>query len=184
MSPESRPKTVFTTPFGLYQFNVMPFGLQGAPATFQRMMDQLLKGLEDFAAAYLDDLVIYSSSWGEHLDLIRQVMDRLRGAGLTAKPRKAITSFQQPKMKKEVRAFLGLTGYYRRFIPDFATIAVSLSDLVRKNSPNQVVWSHTCEQAFTSLKKLCVHPQFCGVQIFQSHSFFRRMLLTMVLEQS
>ena len=151
------------------------------------MMDQLLKGLGDFAAAYLDDLVIYSSSWSEHLDHIRQVMDRLRGAGLTAKPRKcqfamaqcsylghvvgngavrpekskldAITSFQQPKTKKEVRAFLGLTGYYRRFIPDFATIAVSLSDLVRKNSPNQVVWSHTCEQAFTSLKKLlCTSP--------------------------
>ena len=128
----------------------MPFGLQGAPATFQRMMDQLLKGLEDFAAAYLDDLVIYSSSWGEHLDHIRQVMDCFRGAGLTAKPRKcqftmaqcsylghvvgngavrpekskldAITSFQQPKTKKEVRAFLGLTGYYRRFILDFATI--------------------------------------------------------------
>ena len=62
VSPESRPKTAFTTPFGLYQFNVMPFGPQGAPATFQCMMDQLLKGLEDFAAAYLDDLVIYSSS--------------------------------------------------------------------------------------------------------------------------
>ena len=87
--PVSPPKTAFTTPFSLYQFNVMPFGLQGAPTTFQRMMDQLLKELEDFAAAYLDDLVIYSSSWGEHLDHIRQVMDHLRGAGLTAKPRNA-----------------------------------------------------------------------------------------------
>ena len=63
-------KTAFTTPFGLFQFRVMPFGLQGAPATFQRLMDRLVQGMEDHAAAYLDDLVIFSTTWEEHLQHI------------------------------------------------------------------------------------------------------------------
>ena len=66
----------------------MPFGLQGAPATFQRMMDLLLRGLESHTAAYLDDVVIYSRSWTEHLQHIRAVFSRLREAGLTVKPKK------------------------------------------------------------------------------------------------
>ena len=83
-----RHKTAFTTPFGLYQFKTMPFGLQGAPATFQRMMDRLIQGLEGFTAAYLDDLVVYSSTWEEHLQHLRQVFSRLQEASLTAKPKK------------------------------------------------------------------------------------------------
>ena len=88
LSEDSRPRSAFTTPFGLFQFKVMPFGLHGAPATFQRMMDQLLKGAEHFAAAYLDDVIIYSQSWPEHLQHIREVLKRLRAAGLTARPSK------------------------------------------------------------------------------------------------
>ena len=147
----------------------MPFGLQGAPATFQRMMDQLLCGLEEYAAAYLDDLVIYSDSWEDHMLHHAKVFDRLRGAGLTTKPRKcqfgmtqcfylghvagngivrpeqskveAVMSFPILQTKKQVRAFLGVTGYYQKFIPNFATIAAPLTDLIRKNRPNQVVWT-------------------------------------------
>ena len=70
-------KTAFRTPFGLYQFRRMPYGLQGAPSTFQRMMDSLLVGMQDFAAAYLDDLVIFSRSWPEHLLHLRQVLQKL-----------------------------------------------------------------------------------------------------------
>ena len=81
-------KTAFATPFGLYQFTRMPFGLQGAPATFQRMMDKLLDGWGHFANAYLDDLVIFSSSWPEHMQHLRAVIRRLQEAGLTVKPRK------------------------------------------------------------------------------------------------
>ena len=66
----------------------MPFGLKGAPATFQRMMDQVLRGLGEFAAAYLDDIVIHSSSWEEHVAHLCAVLERLRAAGFTAKPRK------------------------------------------------------------------------------------------------
>ena len=83
----ARQKTAFSTPFGLFQFNVMPFGLRGAPATFQRLMDRVTAGLE-FTAAYLDDLIIYSETWEEHKDHLRQIFMRLREAGLTVKPKK------------------------------------------------------------------------------------------------
>ena len=141
-------KTAFMTPLRLFQFRVMPFGLHGAPATFQRMMDRLIDGLRDFSGAYLDDLVIYSTSWQEHLDHLRAIMERLHGAGLTAKPSKfqfgishcvyvghvvgngivrpgpskteLVQSFPIPQTKKQVRAFLGLTDY---FILKYVTIA-------------------------------------------------------------
>ena len=67
LAAEDRHKTAFTTPTGLYQFRVMPFGLCGAPATFQRLMDKLLRGFESFSAAYLDDIIVYSATWEEHL---------------------------------------------------------------------------------------------------------------------
>ena len=79
-------KTAFTTPFGLYQFKRMPFGLRGAPATFLRVMDQVLKGLQDFTSAYLDDVIVFSKTWEDHLKHIDMVLNRLREAGLTAKP--------------------------------------------------------------------------------------------------
>ena len=180
-------KTAFATPFGLYQFNVMPFGLQGAPATFQRLMDKVIGGLEDFAAAYLDDLVVFSETWEEHVAHLRVVFDRIKQAGLTVKARKcqfataecqylghvvgsgtvrpepskvrAVELFEIPRTKKQVRVFLGLTGYYRRFIQDYASIAAPLSDLTRKSAPTQVVWSAECDRAFRQLKeKLCASP--------------------------
>ena len=91
---EDRPKTAFATAHGLYQFCVMPFGLQGAPATFQRMMDSLLRGLDSYAAAYLDDVIIHSGSWEEHLQHIDAVLTRLRNANLTVKPPKCQFAMQ------------------------------------------------------------------------------------------
>ena len=127
----------------------MPFSLQGAPATFQRMMHSLLRGLETHTAAYLDNVVIYSKTWDKHLQYLRAVPTRLREANLTIKPKKcqfgmhsctylghiigngevkpetakieAVRTFPQPTTKKQVRAFLGLTGCYRKFIPGFAS---------------------------------------------------------------
>ena len=121
---------------------MMPFGLQGASATFQRMMDCLIQGAHDFTAVYLDDLVIYSTSWEDHLYHLRTALLKLRKAGLTAKPSKCQYGMQQcvylgstvgggilqpevgklqaiqqlpvPKTKRDVRAFLGITGYYRK----------------------------------------------------------------------
>jgi len=141
MSMEAKTKTAFTTQFGLYQFNVMPFGLQGAPATFQRLMDKVIRGLEQFIAAYLDNLIIYSESWNDHLKHISEVLKCLREAGLTLKAKKcqigmsecvylghivgnstvkpepgkieAVQKFPVPQTQEQVRAFLGLAGYYR-----------------------------------------------------------------------
>ena len=144
VAEEDQQKTAFATPFGLFEFTRMPFGLQGAPATFQRMMDKLLNGLGAFAKAYMDDLVIFSETWEEHMLHLRTIFRKLKKAGLTAKPQKcqfamaqcvylghvvgrgrvgveeskveAVKNFPTPKSKKDVRSFLGLSGYYRKFI--------------------------------------------------------------------
>ena len=187
LTKEAREKTAFATPSGLYQFTVMPFGLQGAPATFQRLMDELIRGMTSYSASYIDDLVIYSDSWDDHLAHLHAILKRIQGANLTAKVRKcqfgmrycvylghrvggglvrpeaakiaAIQRMAVPTTKKEVRSFLGITGYYRRFIPHYATLAAPLTDLTRKSSPNEVIWSDRCEQAFRELqRKLCEPP--------------------------
>ena len=201
MARLSRHLTAFTTPFGLFQFRVMPFGLQGAPATFQRLMDKVLQGLEDYAAAYIDDMVIHSATCEEHLTQIQTVLQRLQSAGLTAKPRKSqlgmsrcvyvylgyvvgsglvqpkskvqgVESFPTPTTKKQIRCFLGMTGYYRTFIQDYASIAAPLTDLPKNAAPNQVVWTEKCEGSFQELKNLlCVEP------VQQSPDFTKEFLL-------
>jgi len=85
---EDRHKMAFVTNNGLYQLKVMPFGLCGAPATFQRMMDQVIKGMNHFASSYLDDLIVFSTSWESHLSNLRAVLDRLNEVMLTTKPSK------------------------------------------------------------------------------------------------
>ena len=86
VAKRDQPKTAFTTPFGLFQFRRMPFGLQGAPATFQRMMDRVLEGLREYTSAYLDDLIVFSGTWRDHLRHLEAIFTRLGEAGLTAKP--------------------------------------------------------------------------------------------------
>lgn len=88
LAQADRHKTAFTTPTGQYQYRVLPFGLHGAPATFQWLMDKVLRPVQRFAAAYLDDVVVHSASWEEHLVHLRQVLEALRRAGLTANPAK------------------------------------------------------------------------------------------------
>ena len=88
MEPKDREKTAFTSPLGLLQFTVMPFGLSRAPATFQRLMDSVLRGTEEFARVYLDDIVVHSENWKDHLKQVEEVLERLRKAGLTIKLKK------------------------------------------------------------------------------------------------
>ena len=175
-------KTAFTTPFGLFQFQVMPFGLNGAPASFQRMMDRVVDDLQDFVAAYLDDLIVHSNTCEDHLKHVRVIMQRQRETGLTVKPTKCqfgveqcvylghvvgggtvrpeaskvktVEEFAVPTTKKGVRAFLGLTGYYRKFIPNYSSVPAPLTDLTRKSAPNNVCWNSKCDKAFKELKKL------------------------------
>ena len=183
----AREKTAFSTPGGLYQYTVLPFGVHGAPATFQRMMDQLLRPHQDYAAAYIDDIIIYSPSWDIHVRQLRAVLGELRKAGLTANPAKcrlgreettylgyrvgrgtvrpqegkvaAIRAWPQPGTKKQVKAFLGLVGYYQRFIPGYATLASPMNDLTRKALPDRVTWSEAADRAFKTLREaLCSEP--------------------------
>ncbi|KAL2102386.1 hypothetical protein ACEWY4_001554 [Coilia grayii] len=172
--------TAFRTPQGLYQFTTMPFGLQGAPATFQRLMDRVLEGTGGFAAAYLDDVVIWSATWGQHLQHLAEVFRRISEAGLTVQPKKcslaqqevrylghiigkgvikpqkdkveAVRDCPRPQTKKDVRSFLGLAGWYRRFIPNFATRAAPLTDLTKKSGAAKVQWGDVQERAFQDLK--------------------------------
>ena len=187
MADKDKRKTAFTTPKGLFQFCVMPFGLNGAPATFQRMMDKIMQGLEAYVAEYIDDIIIFSETWKDHVKHVREVLQRLRDNNLTAKPKKckfgmrectylghvvgngqvkpdpeklrAVEKYPVPETKKQVRGFLGLTGYYRRFIEDYVKIAAPLSDLTKKSLPDKVKWTAKCTNAFNILKEaLCRSP--------------------------
>ncbi len=160
LSPLSKEKTAFTTPFGLHKFVTLPFSLFGAPATFQRLMDKVLRPHSAYAAAYLNDII------SRHMEHLRAVLRSLRVAGLMANPRKcaigrvevrylgfhlghgqvrpqidktaAVAACPSPKTKKEVRQFLGLAGYYRRFIPNFSDLTSPLTDLTKKEAPDPV----------------------------------------------
>ncbi len=191
VSEKDRLKTAFITPKGLFQFRVMPFGLNGAPATFQRLMDTAIRELEGYTAVYLDDIIIFSKTWEEHLEHIKAVLTRLRERNLTAKPEKckfgmrectylghivgngrvkpdpekvrAVESFPRPVTKKQVRGFLGLTGYYRRFIENYSRIAAPLTDLTKKSLPDKANWTQDCENAFNRLKLALIQtPILCN----------------------
>jgi hypothetical protein len=181
MDESSREVTAFITPFGLFEFLVMPFGLHTAPATFQRLMNSLLRDFQKFSGAYLDDVVIFSCSWGEHMEHLSSVFTTLHKAGLTIKPSKcsfgfdrtlylghiigggdirpdpqkveAVVNFQRPITKRDVRSFLGLIGYYRKFLKDFSNKAAPLTALTKKGQPDRVNWSEECEASFRVLKQ-------------------------------
>ena len=157
MAEQSQEKTAFTTPYGLFEFCVMPFGLQNAPATFQRMMDDVR---QEFTRAYNDDVIVYSSTWEEHLEHLRRVFTTLRRANLSLKlnkcqfglkqveylghviesgvilpnPKKveAVLHYKCPETKTELKSFLGLTGYYCKFVPQYASISTPLCNLLKK----------------------------------------------------
>ncbi|CAM5155665.1 unnamed protein product [Natator depressus] len=176
----AKERSAFTTHVGLYEFNVLPFGLRNATATFQRLVDGLLAGLGDYAVACLDDVAIFSDSWAEHLEHLQKVLERIREAGLTVKAKKcqiglnrvtylgyqvgqgtinplqakvdAIQKWPVPKSEKQVQSFLGLVGYYRRFVLQYSQIAAPLTDLTQKQQPNAVQWTEECQKAFNQLK--------------------------------
>ncbi|XP_071486350.1 uncharacterized protein [Diadema antillarum] len=179
MREQDKGKTAFVTDDGLYQFTVLPFGMVNAPAIFSRLMRTVLEGLTN-VVNYIDDILVYSETWEEHFHALESVMQRLAEAGLTAKPSKCHVGFRSldflghvvgdgilkphpdkvsqilnaeaPKTKTQVRAFLRLAGYYRKFIPNFAAIAVPLTDLTKKGLPNKVEWGNLEQRAFDTLK--------------------------------
>ena len=185
MEPADRIKTAFVTADGLYQFKVMPFGLTNAPSTFQRMVDVLLAGLKwHICLVYLDDIVIFSTTFAEHLERLEIILKRILEAGIRLKLSKctffaiclkilgyivgrkglspdpvkvsAVQDFPTPTSVKNVQSFVGLCSYYRRFIQHFAMIAKPLTDLTKKNRP--FVWASEQQASFDSLKKALTSP--------------------------
>ena len=181
--PATADKTTFITRRGAFKFNVLPFGLSNAPAIFQRLMNLVLQGLTwEACLVFLDDILVMSTTFDEHLERLRAVFDRLRSANLKLKPSKckllqervkflgsvvsaagiepdpekvrAVEEWPIPQNLTELRAFTGLAGYYRRFIEGFSTIAKPLSELTAKDVP--FVWTERQQTAFDTLKRKLV----------------------------
>jgi hypothetical protein len=157
-------KTTFKTKFGLYEWLVMPFGLTNAPSTFMRLMNEVLRAfIGKFMVVYFDDILIYSKSIDEHIDHLHVVFNALRDAHLFGNLEKctfctdwvsflgyvvipqgievdhakveAIHDWPIPKNLSPVRSFLGLEGFYHRFVKDFSNIAAPLNELIKKGVP-------------------------------------------------
>ena len=171
--------SAFVTPDGLYQYKVMPFGMKNSPATFQRLVNSLIFGL-DGCKAYIDDAIIYSEEWKQHLEIIREFFKRLSDAKLTINLPKsefchasltflghivgqgqvrpveakveAISDFPVPTGKRQLMRFLGMAGYYRKFCNNFSVIAEPLTNLLGKKV--RYVWSEACQKSFDQLKAI------------------------------
>ncbi|KAL0544043.1 hypothetical protein IC582_019154 [Cucumis melo] len=180
---EDVPKTAFRSRYGHYEFIVMSFGLTNAPAVFMDLMNRVFREfLDTFVIVFIDDILIYSKTEAEHEEHLRMVLQTLRDnklyakfskcefwlkqvsflghvvskAGVSVDPAKieAVTGWTRPSTVSEVRSFLGLTGYYRRFVENFSRIATPLTQLTRKGAP--FVWSKACEDSFQTLKQKLV----------------------------
>ena len=186
LAEKDRSKTAFITKYGLYEYVTLPFGLCGAPSTFQRCMEMVLRGLQwKTLLLYLDDIIVISSNIEEHFHRLDEVFSRLNQAGLKLKPSKchlfkhevlflghivgepgikpnpdlvsSIKEWKSPKSTKQVQQFLGLANYYRRFIQNFSEIAAPLSQLTKKETVFK--WTAECQESMDTIKhKLCEPP--------------------------
>nr|ABA98118.1 retrotransposon protein, putative, Ty3-gypsy subclass [Oryza sativa Japonica Group] len=176
---EDIPKTAFTTRYGLFECTVMSFGLTNAPAFFMNLMNKVfMEYLDKFVVVFIDDILIYSRTKEEHEEHLRLALEKLREHQLYAKFSKcefwlsevkflghvisaggvavdpsnveSVTNWKQPKTVSEIRSFLGLAGYYRRFIENFSKIAKPMTRLLQKDVKYK--WSEECEQSFQELK--------------------------------
>ena len=183
MKEEDKPKTAFVTRKGLFQFKVTPFGLSNAPATFQRLMEKVLMGLQwQKCLVYLDDIIVFGKTFDETLAHLDCVMARFKQAGLKIKPSKcrwfqrsvkylghivsgkgiecnpekteAVQKWLAPVNVREVRQFVGFAAYYRKFIPNFSQIAKPLTNLTKKSV--RFKWDKDCHRAFQLLKEKLV----------------------------
>ena len=181
LDPKDRSKTAFACHKGLYEFNVMPFGLCNAPSVFQELMTYVLEGISgEYAIAYLDDIIIYSETEHEHLIHLQNIFDRLRKFGLKLKMSKC--EFMKPKINylgfmvgreglevdpnkveviqkmapptdvRGIRSFIGCVSWYRRFCPKFSEIATPLIALTKKHA--RFTWTKACQDSFEQLKTM------------------------------
>lgn len=190
LDPETRHKASFITHEGVFEFLRMPFGLRNAPMSFQLLMSVVLRGLNwKFVLCYIDDILVFSPDFETHIKHLGEVFQRLRDAKLTLKPSKCkfcvdkimflghiisekgvqvdpsktdkVQNFPVPKTQKELRSFLGLCNYYRRFVLNYAKICVPLNKLLKKDVKRTFQgkdWTNDCQTAFETLKKALVSP--------------------------
>ncbi|CAK1582402.1 unnamed protein product [Parnassius mnemosyne] len=200
MDPEDIPKTAFNVENGHYEFLRMPMGLKNSPSTFQRVMDNVLKGLQNvICLVYLDDIVVFSTSLQEHMINLEKVFSRLRESnfkvqmdkseflkretaylghvitkdGIKPNPDKirAIKNYPMPRTPKEIKQFLGLVGYYRKFIPNFARITKPFTQCLKKG--NKVVINSEYTDCFEKCKNLLTNDP-----ILQYPNFNKEFILT------
>ena len=176
LGKSSRAKTAFVMPFGKYEFLMAPFGLAQAPAYFQLLMNKVLKGLK-FTITYLDDIIIFSQDELQHLEHLEAGLKMKRSKcdffkseihylghlispeGISPLPNKldSIRHMPVPNIAKEIKQFLGLTRYYRKFVPRFADISRPLTTLMKKDM--KFKWTSACQKSFELLKEaLCGEP--------------------------
>ena len=201
ISEEDIPKTAFRTRYGHYEFTVMPFGLCNAPATFQRMMNDILREhLDTFVIVYLDDILIYSKSKEEHAQHLKTVLSLLRQhklyakaskcefgmpeteflghivsqAGIATDPKKikAVAEWPKPQNVTELRSFIGLANYYRRFVEKFSHIAAPLTSLMGADKWTDTSWGEEQDRAFQALKDALVNAP-----VLQAPDFTRPFLV-------
>ena len=185
IEPGSREYTAFETPMGVYHYKRVPFGLVGAPWHFTKVMAIALRGLiPRVCLAYLDDVIVYDTTFEEHLESVEVVLKALAKANLRLKPSKCewcrseinflghvvnaegvatqkvttekITAFNRPHNVKTIKSFLGLCNCYRPFVPNFADLAKPLNRLLKKEILFE--WTEACEEAFQKLKVLLTSP--------------------------
>lgn len=186
LDEDSKHITAFTVPgMGLFQFKRMPYGLTGAPATFQRLLDRLIgPECEPYAFAYLDDIIIVTQTFDEHLQRLEQILKRITDAGLTINPEKCefgcaqvkylgyivdrhglhidpdktqpIENYPNPKTIKQLRRLIGMASWYRRFIPNFAHITEPLTRLLKKDQKWH--WGEEQENAMNTIKHALTSP--------------------------
>ena len=192
VAPQDRDKTTFICPRGMYRYRAMPFGLCNAGSTFQRLMDVVMSGLHlDVCLVYLDDIILFSRTVDEHLERLVRLLGRLRSAGLKLKPEKCslmqksvsflghvvsgegiatdpkkietVTEWPVPASVKDVRSFLGLTGYYRRFVKGYASIAAPLHALTKKGQVFE--WNEETQKAFETLREALTTPPILSMPV-------------------
>jgi len=192
LTEKARVTSAFITPFGLYEYLVMPFGMRNSPATFQRVMNFTLRGLEG-VHVYLDDILILSETWSQHLKSLSCVLQKLQDANLTIRLAKctfcsatvtylghivgngkvrpktanveAILNYQVPSTRKSLMRFLGMVGFYRRYCPNLAEVAAPLTRLTsRKVSFN---WTPECQRSFEQLKQFLSSDPVLAAPDFQ-----------------
>ena len=183
LDESAKEKTAFISNKGLFHFEVLPFGLSNAVASFQRTMEEILEGLGN-TKNYLDDIMTHSKNFNDHLEHVEKVFKRLEGANLKLKPSKctigtkktkflgfdisekgirpnedklkAIQNYPRPRNPKEIKRFLGMASYYRKFIPKYSSLTEPINRLLKKSC--KFLWSMECEEGFKEIIYLLTHP--------------------------